>query len=131
MLGGGTQEIASEGSMVAGDYHSGPLSTIIPLGLWGAIGFLWLLAAGAKALYRNYRYGAPALRQINTFFLAFFIAQGIFFFGIFGAFNTQLYMFTGLLGMSVSLNGGVRKPAPVVARADGSAIIQPPVSVAV
>ena len=131
MLGGGTQDIAAEGSMVAGDYHSGPLSTIIPLGLWGAIGFLWLLAAGVRVLYRNYRYGAPALRQINTFFLAFFIAQGIFFFGIFGAFNTQLYMFTGLLGMSVSLNGGVRKPGSVVARAARSAIVQAPVSVAV
>ena len=125
MLSGGTQDIAAEGSMVAGDYHSGPLSTIIPLGLWGAIGFLWLLAAGARVLYRNYRYGAPALRHINTFFLAFFIAQGIFFFGIFGAFNTQLYMFTGLLGMSVSLNGGGANPAQSLPGQPGPRLSRP------
>ena len=28
------------GSMTAGDYHSGPLSLIIPLGIWGVIGFV-------------------------------------------------------------------------------------------
>ena len=76
-----------QASMVAGDYHSGPLSTIIPLGLWGAIAFLWLLGAGVKVLYRNYRYGDPALQNINAFFLAFFIAQSILYFGVFGAFE--------------------------------------------
>ncbi len=111
------EAMTSEFSMVAGEYHSGPLSTIIPLGLWGAIGFLWLLGAGVKVLYQNYRYGDPALHRINAFFLAFFIAQIILFFAVFGAFDSRLVIFTGLLGISVSINGGVRKPARIPARA--------------
>jgi hypothetical protein len=114
---------SSETAMVAGDYHSGPLSTIIPLGLWGAIGFLWLLGAGVKALYQNFRYGDSALRNVNAFFLAFFVAQIIFYFGVFGAFNYQLCLFTGILGMSVSINGGVRKPGRVSAPATSSAAV--------
>jgi hypothetical protein len=110
-------------SMVAGDYHSGPLSTIIPLGLLGAIAFLWLLGAGIKVLYRNYRYGDPALQNINAFFLAFFIMEIIVFFGIFGALNSQLFVFTGILGMSVSVNGGVRKPGRGSVRETSSAAV--------
>ncbi len=117
VLGGGAEGAAGQTEVVAGDYHSGPLSTIIPIGLGGAIAFLWLLGAGARALYRNYRYGDPALQNINAFFLAFFITQIIFYFGVFGAFNSQLCLFTGILGMSVSINGGVRKPGQVPARA--------------
>ena len=108
--------LSSETAMVAGDYHSGPLSTIIPLGLWGVIGLLWLLGAGVKVLYQNYRYGDPALQNVNAFLLAFFIMQIIMYFGVFGAFNSGLYAFTGILGLSVSINGGVRK-AGEVARA--------------
>jgi hypothetical protein len=131
MIGGGAEHFDAESSMVAGDYHNGPLSTIIPLGLWGMIGLIWLLGAGTKVLYRNYRYGDPALRLINTLFLTLFITQSIVFFTMFGAFNSQLYLFTGLLGLSVSLNGGVRKPAPVVAKTAASAILQAPVSIPV
>jgi len=116
VISGGAGGIAAEASMVAGDYHSGPLSTIIPLGLGGTLAFLWLLGAGIRVLYRNYRYGDPALQRINGFFLAFFIAQIIFYLGVFGALNYQLCAFTGLLGMSVSINGGVRKPGQVPAR---------------
>jgi hypothetical protein len=97
---------------VAGDYHSGPLSLIIPFGIWGVIGFLWLLGAGIKVLYQNHHYGDPALKQINAFFLASFITQSIIYITVFGAFNSQLSAFTGILGMSVALNGGVCK-APV------------------
>ena len=131
VLGGGAEEASGNAELVAGDYHSGPLSTIIPLGLWGVVGFFWLLGAGTKALYRNYRYGDPALLHINSFFLAMFITQAIVFFTVFGAFNSQLYMFTGILGMSVALNGGVSKPGQIVARAAGSDIIQAPVSILV
>jgi hypothetical protein len=113
-LPGASGGIEAEVSLVSGDYHSGPLSTIIPLGLGGMIGLLWLLGAGIKVLYRNYRYGDPALHYVNVFFLAIFIAQTIFFLTVYGAFSGQLFGFTGLLGMSVSLNGGVRKSRPVV-----------------
>jgi hypothetical protein len=60
--------------------------------------------------------------------------ESIVFFMVFGAFKNQLFMFTGILGMSVCLNGGAAKPPRVVARAAGVAIVarsQSPVSVRV
>jgi len=105
----------SAGSALAGDYHNGPLSVIMPFGIFGVIGFLWLLGAGIKVLRQNYRYGDPALEQINRFLLAQFIAKAIFFFTIFGSLYSDLPFFTGLLGLSVCINGGVRRglaPAP-------------------
>lgn len=97
--------------IVTGSYHSGPLSTIIPLGIWGAIGLLWLFGAGTVALYRNYRYGNPAHARANTFLLSFFVARIVFFFFVFGAFNTDLVLFTGVLGLSVCLNRGIASKA--------------------
>jgi hypothetical protein len=131
---GGSDAIPAQESLVAGDYHNGPLSVIVPMGIWGAFGFLWLLGAGVSVLYRNFRYGDPALHNINAFLLAFFLMQSIDFLTIFGAFNGQLYLFTGLLGLSVSLNGGAVQPRRVVARAAGIAIFtgrRSPVSVRV
>jgi len=99
-------------SIIAGDYHNGPLSVLMPFGMFGAIAVLWLLGAGVKALHRNSRYGDARLRQANMALLSFFLTQCIFFFFVFGAISTQLSVFLGILGLSVSLNGGVcRKPA--------------------
>lgn len=99
------------GSALAGDYHSGPLSVIMPFGIWGVVGFLWLIGAGVRLLYQNYRYGDPALAIINRFCLAQFIAKVIFFLGIFGSLYSDLPSFIGLLGLSVCINGGVRRAA--------------------
>jgi hypothetical protein len=111
---------------VAGDYHSGPLSVILPLGLWGVIGFLWLLWSGTLALYRNYRHGDPALRSVNTFLLAFFVTRALIFLVVFGGFNAELCVFTGVLGLSVSLNGGIaRKPVPARPRTPLAFAAQP------
>ena len=92
-------------ALAAGDYHSGPLSLIIPLGIWGVIAFAWFIIAGLRYLYRQYRYGDPALQTINTFFLAYFIARLIVYLVVFGGFFSDLFIFTGIIGMSVSLNG--------------------------
>jgi hypothetical protein len=97
---------------LSGDYHSGPLSVIIPFGIWGAIVFLWLLIAVAWAMYCNYRYGDESLRTINTFMWAFillFIFQFLF---LFGALNSELMPLAATVGFSLALNGGVRRPAP-------------------
>ncbi|HKQ37604.1 MAG TPA: O-antigen ligase family protein, partial [Verrucomicrobiae bacterium] len=102
-------EVAS----LAGSYHNGPLSVIIPFGIFGAIGFLWFLWAGIWALYRNYRYGDPGLQAANTFLLAYFLMRVIVFLFIFGGINSELFKFTGILGLSVAMNRGVRKPAEV------------------
>jgi hypothetical protein len=109
-----------EEAMLAGDYHNGPLSVIVPFGIAGVAGFFWVIGAGGWALYMNFRHGDIRLRRINTVLLSFFCAYTLSFFFIFGAFNSQLFIFLGLVGFSVSLNGGVkrstiskRKPASV------------------
>jgi hypothetical protein len=101
------------GTMVAGDYHNGPLSVIIPFGIYGALAFLWFLSASISYLYRCMRFGDPALRKINTFLLASFIAKSILFFIVFGAFSNDLPVFLGLLGFGVCLNGRPGMPAVV------------------
>lgn len=105
------------GSALAGDYHSGPLSVVIPFGIWGMIAWIWFLAAGLRVLYCNYRYGDPSLRIVNTFLLANFIVRMGMFWFIVGGFYSDLMYFTGLLGLSVSLNGGVARRAPATATA--------------
>lgn len=97
-------------SMLAGDYHSGPLSLYVPFGSLGVVAFVLFLVAATRALYFNFRYGDPALARINTLLLSLFIGRIILFFLIFGAISSDLYYFTGIIGLSVSLNGGVRKP---------------------
>ncbi|MEI2825055.1 MAG: hypothetical protein V9F04_00635, partial [Dermatophilaceae bacterium] len=93
------------------------LSLIIPLGLFGLISFLWFLAAAFRVLRYNYRYGDAEYRRINTFLLAYFTVRVLFFFVIFGSFHTELTIFTGLIGLSISLNGGMCRPAPAHALA--------------
>ncbi|MBI3850088.1 MAG: O-antigen ligase family protein [Verrucomicrobia bacterium] len=102
----------TEWAELAGDYHNGPLSVIIPYGLWGVGALLWFLAAAWSVLYKNYRYGDPSLRVVNAFILANVIARVLMFLFIVGGFETDMLALVGLVGLSVSLNGGVAKPAP-------------------
>ncbi len=128
-------EQAQEGSILAGDYHNGPLSLVMPLGLWGVVGFFWLAVAGAKVLYANHRFGPPELQAVNNFLFASFVTKIAFFLLIFGSFYSDLLSLVGLIGLGMSLNGGVcraavpalaaspvsepgpfRRPRPVLAR---------------
>src|ERR1039458_3552053 len=70
---------SEQGLAISGDYHSGPLSVIIPFGIWGAIVVLWFLIAGVWALHHNRLYGDPALQTVNTFLLTAFVARIIIF----------------------------------------------------
>jgi len=99
---------------LAEDFHSGPLSVVIPFGIWGCLAFLWFLAAGTWVLYRNYHYGDPALQRVNTFLLAAFVGETIFFIFGYGGLSGDMMKFTGMLGLSVSINNGVRQPVRVV-----------------
>ena len=100
---------------MAGDYHNGPLSVVIPLGIWGLLAFAWFLVAGARVLYANYRYGNPGLRTINRFLFAYFLVRIFFFIAVFGSFYTEFSIFTGLVGFGLSLNGGVTRQSPAPA----------------
>jgi hypothetical protein len=99
---------ASEVAILAADYHNGPLSILIPLGIWGAVGFLWFFIAAGRVLYLNYRFGESSLRIINTALLAFFVGRAVVFFLFFGSLDGDMFVFTGLAGLSVSLNSGIR-----------------------
>ena len=111
---------AAEFARLNGDYHSGPFSLIIPFGIFGVFGFAWFSVASLQVLYKNYRYGDPALLRVNTFLLAIFIARLIFFLTVFGSFSSDLINFAGLVGFGVTLNrdelgrGGPEKDAPRV-----------------
>jgi hypothetical protein len=110
LTGSSGEGVGLNGSELAGDYHSGPLSVIIPFGLFGSIAFLWFLYSGYRVMQRNYRDGDPECRRLNRFLFAFFITKVLGFFLIFGGFYGDLASFTGLIAISVSLNGGVAKP---------------------
>jgi len=96
---------------LAGDYHSGPLSVVLSFGIWGVMAFSWFLIAAIRVLHTNYRYGDPALRTINTLLLAAFLGRTLTFMIIFGALDSDMLFFAAIIGLSVSLNGGVCRPA--------------------
>jgi hypothetical protein len=94
---------------ISSDFHSGPLTTLIPFGIWGAIGMLWLMAATSFVVYRNYRYGDPELRVFNTYMLVSNIVGIIGFLFIFGGFNFSVGGFASAAGFSIAMNGGLAK----------------------
>lgn len=117
-LQGTTQAFSEDENWAAivGQYHSGPLSVIIPFGIWGVIALLWFLAVSIRVLWRNYRYGDPVLRTINSYLLAFFLTKVFMFFFTYGALFTDMQIFVGYVGFSIALNWGVASPSvqPVV-----------------
>jgi hypothetical protein len=122
-----TYDPAEQGLALAGDYHSGPLSVILPFGLWGVIVFVWFLIAGFWALHHNRRYGDPALHTINTFLFGAFLAHTIAFIFIFGGLSGDVAVFAGYLGLSISLNGGICRPAREPAATPAAAPVRIPV----
>jgi hypothetical protein len=110
---------------IAGDYHNGPLSVIIFFGIWGCIAIIWFWIASLRVLYRNYRYGDPALNPVNTFLLALFIWNILCFLIIFGSLYSDMVGFVAIIGLSVSLNGGIRLPVPRAVRAREKAVVAP------
>ncbi len=99
-----------EAALVSGAYHQGILTLLLPLGLPGLIAFLWFCWAGLRVLYRNYRYGPESLRSANTFLISMFGARLVFYIFLYGQFELDLPLFVGIVGLSISLNGGVCGP---------------------
>jgi hypothetical protein len=100
-----------EGVEISGNFHSGPLSVVIPFGIWGVIGILWFWVASIRALYLNFRHGDLELRTVNAFLLAYFTVEVFLFLIIFGGLYSDMCKFTSTIGLSISLNGGIRRPA--------------------
>jgi hypothetical protein len=99
-----------EPAMIAGNYHSGPLTVLISFGVWGAVAILWFSWAALRVLHRNYKHGDPELRTINTFLFALMITRLGTFYTVYGDLSTDMLNFAAILGLSVSLNGGVCGP---------------------
>lgn len=90
--------------ILAGDYHSGWRSILIPFGVWGMLAFVLFVIAALRVLAKNSKKGEGWFRRTNQFLLSYFIAKVVFFFLVFGAIASDLFFFTGILGLSVSLN---------------------------
>ncbi len=100
-----------EDTIISGNYHNGFLTLIIPFGIWGLLAFLWFIVAGFRALLRNYRHGDPQFVTLNRFLLAAFVTRILYYFVIYGQFDLDLASFTGMVGLSIAVNGGIRGPA--------------------
>jgi len=97
-------------AVITGDFHNGPLSVILTFGIWGFIAVVWLHIAGLRALLRNYRYGDPEVRTINTFVLTVYFVQMMMFWFVYGSMYAETIIFVSFLGFSVALNNGVAQP---------------------
>lgn len=101
-----------QGLALSSDFHNGPLSVVIPFGIWGVIVFLWFIFAGLRVMYDNFRYGDESLRKINTYLWAYYLYFSFAFLFIYGALNSGMLVFVSTIGFSIALNGGVCRPAP-------------------
>jgi hypothetical protein len=101
-----------EETLFIGSYHNGPLTLLIEFGAVGTLAFLLFLYASGKVLYRYYKQGDPNLKGINTFIFGYFLMRVIFFLGVYGGFTEDLYLFTGIVGLGVAINGNFKKPVP-------------------
>ena len=92
---------------ISGDYHNGPLSTLMPFGIWGAISFLWVSAATFFVLYRNFKFGDAELATVHRYLLVIFCMGFVGFFFLFGAYVNAIGDFAKFAGFSIALNQGV------------------------
>jgi hypothetical protein len=105
-LDAGEQSLA-----ISMDYHNGPLSTLMPFGIWGMISYLWVAAAALFILYRNYRYGDAQIQTLNNFLLAQGISSFFGYFFLFGAYANDIGGWARLAGVSIAFNWGIQKAA--------------------
>lgn len=98
-----------EMSVRTGDYHSGPLSVIAPFGIFGTVPFALFLIAALRAMYRNYRQSDADTKNINTVLFSYFVAQLIYFVLFFGGVETDMWIFASTVGISLTVNGGVKE----------------------
>lgn len=105
-------------AIISGDFHNGPLSVVMPFGIWGVAAFVWFCVASIRYLSANFCFGNPELRNVNTFIFVYFISKLVFFIFCFGSLWSDLVVFAGLIGLSVSLNGAQPVPEKAPQTAD-------------
>jgi O-Antigen ligase len=114
MMGAGTAfksvDPAQQALALAHDFHNGPLSVVLPFGIWGVIALLWFMLAGLWVVYRNFRHGDESLRTINTYLWVSLLYASFKFIFLYGALNSDMLAFVGTIGFSIALNGGVCRP---------------------
>jgi hypothetical protein len=98
-------------AVTSGDYHNGPLSIILPFGIFGVLGFVWFCWASIRVLLRNMRHGEPEFQKINVFLFSLFVGRLVFFTLFFGSLESDLWPLASVVGISLALNGG-SKQAP-------------------
>jgi hypothetical protein len=76
------------------------------------LAFVLFLFFGFRVLLANWKYADPQLRTINTLLFAYFVTRIVYYIFVFGAISDDLFHFVGIVGMSVCINGGQRKPEP-------------------
>ena len=103
-----------EGLAVSMDYHNGPLSTLMPFGVWGLISYVWVALAAIYILYRNYRYGDPEIKTVNAILLIMSLSRFSGYFFLFGSYADDIGELAKLSGFSIALNWGIRS-APAAA----------------
>ncbi len=99
------------------DYHNGPLSVVLPFGIWGFMAYVWMMVAGLWVLYSNWKYGDPALRTVNALLFAVCLPDFLGFASCMAgyAMNVGCAYWAGHIGMSVALNNGVcRRKSPAM-----------------
>ncbi len=100
---------AYEHVLIDGAYHHGLLTIIIPLGIWGIIGFFWFAIKSFRVIYFNYSHSPPELKKINTLILSYFATSLLFYCTLYGQFHLDFVTFTSLLGFSLALNRSARE----------------------
>lgn len=100
--------LRSEWAMLGGEYHNGPLSVVIPFGIWGAMAFGWFLIAGVLRFRWFCRHGDPRLINMNRMLYALFVSKIVFFIFLFGALHVEMVEFAVLAGLAECLNTGQR-----------------------
>lgn len=115
-------DLPAEWAIVAGDYHNGPLSVIIPFGIWGILALGWFFYVCIRLLYRYAKYGDPELQTINRALFACFVARVFFFTFLVGGLSADLPYFVSVIGLAISLNG--EPPQPDLARVENTGVVR-------
>jgi len=103
--------IQAEWAVLAGEYHNGPISVLLPFGIWGALAFLWFIAAAMLRFRFLCRQSPPSLARLNRVLFAMFISKLILFAVVVGSIYSDLVEFVAVLGIAEALNAGARPPA--------------------